>query len=231
MPTTPRLPDLALACTTLLRRDLTLALRQRGEIANPLLFFVLVVSLFPLGLGPDSHTLQSIAPGVIWVAALLAALLSLEGIFRSDFEDGSLEQLLLSPHPAAVLVLTKVIAHWLVSGLPLILVAPLLGVLLNLPTAATGALLATLALGTPVLSLIGAIGVALTVGLRRGGVLLSLLVLPLYVPVLIFASSAVADAGIGLLITAQLYFLGALLALALTLAPLAAAAALRISVN
>ena len=228
---TPVLPNLALACTALLRRDLTLALRHRGEMANPLLFFVLVVSLFPLGLGPDSATLKTIAPGVIWVAALLAALLSLEGIFRSDFEDGSLEQLLLSPHPAALLVMTKVIAHWLVSGLPLILVAPLLGVLLHLPQAAMGALLATLTLGTPVLSLIGAIGVALTVGLRRGGVLLSLLVLPLYVPVLIFASSAVSDAGIGLAITAQLYFLGALLALALTLAPLAAAAALRISVS
>lgn len=223
--------NLVHACTALLRRDLTLAMRHRGEIANPLLFFVLVVSLFPLGLGPDAHTLQTIAPGVIWVAALLAALLSLESIFRSDFEDGSLEQLLLSPHPVAVLVLTKVIAHWLVSGLPLILVAPLLGVLLQLPAAAMGALLTTLALGTPILSLVGAIGVALTVGLRRGGVLLSLLVLPLYVPVLIFASSAVSDAAIGLTIIAQLYFLGALLALALTLAPLAAAAALRISVS
>lgn len=223
--------NLAHACTALLRRDLTLAMRHRSEIANPLLFFVLVVSLFPLGLGPEAHTLQTIAPGVIWVAALLAALLSLEGIFRSDFEDGSLEQLLLSPHPLAALVLTKVIAHWLVSGLPLILVAPLLGVLLQLPEAAMGALLATLALGTPVLSLVGSIGVALTVGLRRGGVLLSLLVLPLYVPVLVFASSAVSDAAIGLTIIAQLYFLGALLALALTLAPLAAAAALRISVS
>ena len=158
-------------------------------------------------------------------------MLSLEGIFRSDFEDGSLEQLLLSPHPAALLVLTKVIAHWLVTGLPLILVAPLLGVLLHLPPASMGALLASLALGTPVLSLIGAIGVALTVGLRRGGVLLSLLVLPLYVPVLIFAASAVSDAAIGLPVLAQLYFLAALLALALTLAPMAAAAALRISVS
>ena len=225
------MPNLRQACSALLRRDLTLALRHRGEIANPLLFFVLVVSLFPLGLGPESRTLQTIAPGVIWVAALLAALLSLEGIFRSDFEDGSLEQLLLSPHPAALLVLTKVIAHWLISGLPLIVVAPLLGVLLHLPQAAMGALLASLTLGTPVLSLIGAIGVALTVGLRRGGVLLSLLVLPLYVPVLIFGASAVSDAAIGLPITAQLYFIGALLALALTLAPLAAAAALRISVS
>jgi heme exporter protein B len=224
-------PRLTLACAALLRRDLTLALRNRGEIANPLLFFVMVVSLFPLGLGPETRTLQTIAPGIMWVTALLAALLSLDGIFRSDFDDGSLEQLLLSPHPAALLVLSKVLAHWLVSGVPLILVAPLLGVLLQLPAAATGALLASLALGTPILSLIGAIGVALTIGLRRGGVLLSLLVLPLYVPVLIFAASAVSDAAIGLPVHAQLYFLAALLALALTLAPLATAAALRISVN
>lgn len=224
-------PSLAQACAALLRRDLLLALRHRGELANPLLFFVIVVSLFPLGLGPESGMLRAIAPGILWVSALLAALLSLESVFRSDFEDGSLEQLLLSPHPTSALVLTKVIAHWLVTGLPLILLAPLLGVLLHLPAAATGALLATLALGTPVLSLVGAIGVALTVGLRRGGILLSLLVLPLYIPVLIFAASAVADAGLGLPITGHLYLLGALLALALTLAPLACAAALRISVS
>lgn len=224
-------PRLAQACGALLRRDLLLALRHRGELANPLLFFVIVVSLFPLGLGPESGMLRSVAPGILWVSALLAALLSLESVFRSDFEDGSLEQLLLSPHPAAALVLTKVLAHWLVSGLPLILLAPLLGVLLHLPVAATGALLATLALGTPVLSLVGAIGVALTVGLRRGGILLSLLVLPLYIPVLIFAASAVADAAVGLPVTGHLYLLGALLALALTLAPLACAAALRISVS
>lgn len=224
-------PRLLSACLALLRRDLTLALRNRGEIANPLLFFIMVISLFPLGLGPETRTLQAIAPGIMWVTALLAALLSLDGIFRSDFDDGSLEQLLLSPHPAALLVLSKVLAHWLVSGLPLILVAPLLGVLLQLPATATGALLASLALGTPILSLIGAIGVALTIGLRRGGVLLSLLVLPLYVPVLIFAASAVSDAALGLPVQAQLYFLAALLALALTLAPLATAAALRISVS
>lgn len=224
-------PSLAQACAALLRRDLLLALRHRGELANPLLFFVIVVSLFPLGLGPESGMLRAIAPGILWVSALLAALLSLESVFRSDFEDGSLEQLLLSPHPASALVLTKVVAHWLVTGLPLILLAPLLGVLLHLPAAATGALLATLALGTPVLSLVGAIGVALTVGLRRGGILLSLLVLPLYIPVLIFAASAVADAALGLPITGQLYLLGALLALAVTLAPLACAAALRISVS
>ncbi len=219
------------ACLALLRRDLILAIRHRGELANPLLFFVMVVTLFPLGLGPESSTLQVIAPGIIWVAALLAALLSLESVFRSDFEDGSLEQLLLSPHPAALLILTKVFVHWLISGLPLLLVAPILGVLMHLPTEGMVTLVVSLALGTPVLSLIGAIGVALTVGLRRGGVLLSLLVLPLYIPVVIYGTSAVASAAVGLPAVAQLYFLAALLALALTLAPIAAAASLRISVS
>ena len=219
------------ACRALLRRDLILAIRHRGELANSLLFFVMVVTLFPLGLGPESSTLQVIAPGIIWVSALLAALLSLESVFRSDFEDGSLEQLLLSPHPAALLILTKVFVHWLISGLPLLLIAPLLGVLLHLPTEGMTILIASLALGTPILSLVGAIGVALTVGLRRGGVLLSLLVLPLYVPVVIYGTSAVASAAVGLPAVAQLYFLAALLALALTLAPIAAAASLRISVS
>jgi heme exporter protein B len=158
-------------------------------------------------------------------------MLSLDTLFRSDFEDGALEQILLSPHPAAVLVLAKVLAHWLVTGLPLILVAPLLGVLLALPGEAMWVLVATLALGTPVLSLVGAIGTALTVGLRRGGVLLSLLVLPLYIPVLIFGSNAVGTAADGLPVVGQLYFLGALLVLSLTLAPLAIAAALRISLS
>ncbi len=213
----------------LLRRDLTLAARHRGELANPLIFFLIVVSLFPLALGPDSATLRQIAPGVIWVAALLASLLSLEGLFRSDFDDGSLEQVLLSPHPTALLVSAKLLAHWLVTGLPLLLLSPLLGLLLQLPERALGTLLASLLLGTPVLSLVGSIGVALTVGLRRGGLLLSLLVLPLGVPVLIFAASAVNDAALGLEVGAQLLFLGAMLALAVTLAPLAVAAALRIS--
>jgi heme exporter protein B len=219
------------AAVILLRRDLVLAFRHRAELANPLLFFVIVVSLFPLGLEPEPATLRLIGPGVIWVAALLATLLSLDAIFRSDFEDGTLEQMLLSPQPVAILVLAKVTAHWLVAGLPLILVSPLLGVLLNLPGDSLRALLWSLALGTPVLSLIGAIGVALTVGLRRGGILLSLLVLPLYIPVLIFGASAVAAAGAGLPIAGQLSFIGALLALALTLAPFAIAAALRISLE
>lgn len=213
----------------ILRRDLTLAYRHRAELINPLIFFVIVVSLFPLGIGPQPKTLQLLAPGVIWVAALLAAMLSLETMFRSDFSDGALEQMALSHHPLSLLVLAKVLAHWLVTGLPLIIAAPLLGVLLYLPSEAIGALMLTLALGTPILSLIGAIGVALTVGLRRGGMLLSLLVLPLYIPVLIFGANAVNAAAEGMAMLGQLYLLAALLALAVTLAPLAVAAALRIS--
>ncbi len=219
------------AFSILLQRDLKLAYRHRAELANPLLFFVLVVSLFPLGVSPESKVLQQLAPGVIWVAALLAAMLSLDSLFRSDFSDGALEQLTLTAHPLSLLVLAKITAHWLVSGLPLIILAPLLGVLLFLPTDAMPTLLATLALGTPVLSLIGAIGVALTVGLQRGGVLLSLLVLPLYIPILIFAANAVQSAAMGLDVAGQLYFLGAMLMLSLTLAPIAAAAALRISLS
>jgi heme exporter protein B len=224
-------PSLSRAFGALLRRDLTLAFRHRSQLANPLLFFTIVVTLFPLAVSPAPGLLSTIGPGVIWVAALLAAMLSLDSIFRSDYDDGTLEQLLLSPHPLSLLVLAKVLVHWLVTGLPLLLLAPLLGVLLHLNPAALVAMLSTLALGTPVLSLVGAIGVALTVGLRRGGVLLSLLVLPLYIPVLIFAASAVANAAAGLAIVGQLAFLGALLALAVALAPLAAAAALRISLN
>ena len=224
-------PRLSTAFFSLLRRDLLLAYRHRAQLANPLLFFTIVVSLFPLGLSPEAALLRTIAPGVIWVAALLAAMLSLESIFRSDFDDGSLEQLLLTPHPLSLLVLAKVIAHWLVTGLPLLVLAPLLGVLLRMEGAAMGPLIYTLALGTPVLSLVGAIGVALTVGLRRGGVLLSLLVLPLYIPVLIFAANAVGNAGAGLDVSGQLAFLGALLALSVALAPVAAAAALRISLS
>ena len=219
------------AFSILLQRDLKLAYRHRAELGNPLLFFVLVVSLFPLGVSPESKVLQQLAPGVIWVAALLAAMLSLDSLFRSDFNDGALEQLTLTAHPLPLLVLAKITAHWLVSGLPLIILAPLLGVLLFLPAHAMPTLLATLALGTPVLSLIGAIGMALTVGLQRGGVLLSLLVLPLYIPILIFAANAVQSAAMGLDVAGQLYFLGAMLMLALTLAPLATAAALRISLS
>jgi heme exporter protein B len=223
--------SLTRAFALLLKRDLTLAMRHRAEMINPLLFFVLVTSLFPLGIGADPVLLRAVGPGVIWVAALLAALLSLEGIFRSDFEDGTLEQFLLSSHPVSVLVLAKVLAHWLITGLPLLLISPLLGVLLGLPGDAILILLVTLALGTPVLSLIGAVGVALTVGLRKGGMILSLLVLPLYVPLLIFAASAVDTAAAGLPVTAHLSLISALLVLSLSLSPLATAAALRISLS
>lgn len=214
-----------------LMRDLTLAFRHRGELANPLVFFVMVVSLFPLGIGPAPSTLAEIAPGIIWVAALLASMLALDAMFRTDFEDGSLEQMALSHHPLSVIVLAKVLAHWLITGLPLLIVAPLLGVLLYLPDSAMVVLVITLALGTPVLSLIGAIGTGLTVGLKRGGVLLSLLVLPLYVPVLIFGALAVNDATAGLSVAGHLYLMGALLVLAIALSPLAAAAAIRVSIG
>jgi heme exporter protein B len=200
-------------------------------MANPLLFFILVITLFPLGIGAQPYLLQAIAPGIIWVSALLAAMLSLDSLFRSDFDDGSLEQILLSPHPASVLILGKIIAHWLVTGLPLLIVAPLLAVFLGMPNHSLGILLLTLLLGTPVLSLIGAIGVALTVGLRRGGMILSLLVLPLYVPVLIFASNAVEMASSGLPVDAQISILISILLMALVLAPLPAVAALKMSIN
>lgn len=216
---------------SILKRDLTLAYRHRAEIINPLLFFIIVVSLFPLAISPESKLLRIIAPGVIWVAALLAAMLSLDNLFRSDFEDGTLEQLALTVHALPLLVLAKVCAHWLITGLPLILLAPLLGVLLFLPHDAMLTLVLTLVLGTPILSLVGAIGVALTVGLRRGGILLSLLVLPLYIPVLIFASNAVTVASSGFPVAGQLYFLAALFTLSLTLSPFATAAALRISLS
>lgn len=219
------------AFVALARRDLIIAFRRRSEMANPLLFFVMVVTLFPLGVGAEPRLLANMAPGVVWVAALLAALLSLDGIFRPDFEDGTLEQLVLSAHPVPLLVLAKVCAHWLITGLPLLLVAPLLALFLGLPEAAMGTLLASLLLGTPVLSLVGAIGVALTVGLRKGGMILSLLVLPLYVPVLIFGASAVDAAAMSLPVTAQMYIMGAFLALAATLTPVATAAALKISLS
>ena len=215
----------------LLRRDLLLAMHRRSELANPLLFFVMVIVLFPLGVGAEPQLLEQMSAGVVWVAALLAALLTLDSIFRSDFEDGTLEQILIGAHPVPMLVLAKVIAHWLVTGLPLLLVAPVLATFLGMNPDAIGALMLSLLLGTPVLSLIGSIGVALTVGLRRGGVILSLLVLPLYVPVLIFGAAAVDAAASGMPVTGQIYIMAAFLVLAVTLAPLAAAAALRISLS
>ena len=213
------------------KRDLTLAFRRKSELVNPLIFFLIVASLFPIGVSPEPNFLSQLAPGLVWVAALLATLLSMETLFKSDYEDGSLEQLLLSPQPVFLVVLSKVLAHWLLSGLALTLVAPLLGVMLFLPSEGMPGLMLSLILGTPTLSLIGAIGAALTVGLRRGGVLISLLVLPLYIPVLIFGSSAVQAAVTGLPLDGYLALLGAMLALALALAPIAAGAALRISVS
>jgi len=219
------------AFISLVHRDLLLAFRHRGELINPLLFFMIVVTLFPLGVSPEETLLRTLAPGVIWIAALLSALFSLESMFRSDFDDGALEQMALSPQPLPVLVLAKVLAHWLVSGLPMLMMAPLLALLLAMPGAGIQALELTLLVGTPLLSLIGSIGVALTVGMRRGGVLLTLLVLPLYVPILIFATNAVTAAVAGLPYDGQMYFLAALLALAMTLSPFATAAALRISLS
>ncbi|MEX0729370.1 MAG: heme exporter protein CcmB [Aquisalimonadaceae bacterium] len=214
-----------------LRRDVLIACRRSSEFVNPLMFFVIIVVLFPLALGSDPVQLRAVAPGVIWVAALLAVVLSLETIFRGDFEDGSLEQLLLSPFPTSVLVLAKIAAHWLVSGLPLLIISPLLGILLNLPAHVLPVLMFSLLLGTPVLSLLGAIGVALTVGLRRGGVLMPLLLLPLYVPVLIFGTGVLHSAVSGMPVAAHFYAMAALLSLAIGLAPLASAAALRVSLG
>ena len=219
------------AFAAVVRRDLILAVRHRAEALNPLLFFLIVVSLVPLGASPRRELLELVAPGMLWIGALLAALLSLERMFRTDFEDGSLELMLISPHPLPLIVLAKIVAHWLVTGLPLLAATPLIALLLGLPGRSLAVLLATLALGTPALSAVGAIGVALTVGLRRGGMLLSLLVLPLYVPVLVFAAGAVAAAAGGLPALGQLYVLGALAALSLSLSPFAAAAALRISAS
>ena len=215
----------------LLLRDMRLALRSRQELANPLIFFVLVVTLFPLAVMPTPERLQDMAPGVIWVAALLSVLLSLDRLFKQDYEDGSLDQLMLSPNPLVILVLAKVCAHWLLTGLPLVIIAPLLGVFMALPAEPLSVLIWSLLLGTPVLSLIGAIGVSLTVAVNRGGVLLSLIVLPLYIPVLIFGANAVDVAIDGMSVRGQLYFLGAVLVLALSLAPLATAAALRITAS
>lgn len=216
---------------TVLVRDLVTAFRHPSDLVNPLIFFMIVVTLFPLAVSPEQKFLSEAAPGVLWVAALLATLLSLDMLFQSDFQDGTLEQLLLSPQPLYMGILAKVCGHWLLSGLPLTLLSPLLAFMLFLPDAALPALMTTLLLGTPVLSFIGAVGSALTVGLRKSGLLLSLLVLPLYIPVLIFSAGAVKAAAIGLPIFGHLALLGAMLALALVLAPLAIAAGLRISLG
>ena len=217
------------AARGIVARDLLLALRRRSDVATALLFFVVVASLFPLGVGAEPNQLRAIAPGVIWVAALLASMLSLSRLFSDDHADGTLEQMLLGATPLGVVVAAKALAHWLVCGLPLVLVSPLIALQYDLPGELRGALALSLALGTPVLSLIGAIGAALTLGLRGGGVLLSLLVLPLYVPVLIIGAGSVEMAAAGLGGQGQLLLLGALLAVAAVFAPWATAAALRIS--
>jgi heme exporter protein B len=215
----------------LVARDLRLALRQGGDAAMVVAFFVLTVVLFPFGVGPEPELLQRIAAGVVWVTALLAALLSLERLFQADYEDGSLETLALLPMPLEAQVLAKCLAHWLTTGLPLILVAPLLALVLHLDSAGYPALIAGMSLGTPILSLIGAVGAALSVGARRGGVLLSLLVLPLYIPVLIFGVAAVEAEIAGFGARPHLLLLAALLVLAIGLVPFAAAAALRLALE
>jgi heme exporter protein B len=212
-------------------RDLRLALRRRADTLAAMIFFVMVVSLFPLGIGPESALLRTMAPGVVWVAALLSSMLSLTRLFADDHQDGTLEQLLISAHPLAFLALGKIAAHWMSSGLLLVLVAPLLALQFDLSPAACGVLVLSLLLGTPVLSLLGAIGAALTVGLRGGSVLLSLLVLPLAVPVLVFGAGAVEAYNAGLGVSAHLSLLGALLVLALAAAPVVVAAALRIALE
>lgn len=215
----------------IIRRDLLLAMRRQSDVLTTLFFFVIVVSLFPLSVGPEMSMLRTMAPGVVWVAALLASMLSLGRMFSSDYLDGTLEQMLLSPHSLSMLVLGKAFAHWLVTGVPLVLMAPILGIQYDLPADALYVLTASLLLGTPILSLIGAIGAALTLGLRGGGVLVSLLVLPLYIPVLIFGSGAVEASSAGLGYGAHFSLLGAFLLVSLVFAPWAAASSLRISME
>ncbi len=219
------------AAMALLRRDLLLAVRRRTEWILPLIFLAVVISLFPLGISPAPSLLGRIAPGAIWIAALLATVIALDGVFRSDFEDGSLEQFLIGDESLTVIVMLKVLAHWLVTGLPMVLLSPLLGLWMNLPIDAIPVLMATLAIATPILSLVGAIGVALTLSLKGGGQLLSLLVFPLYVPVLIVATAAIMASVDDLPYSPFLGLLTAGLILSLTLAPLGAAAALRISLS
>lgn len=214
-----------------LRRDLLVAFKRRNDLLNPIMFFLIVVTLFPLGVSPDPLELTRISAGVVWVSALLASMLSLDNLYRADYEDGSLEQLLLSPQPLFFLVLAKNIAHWLISGLPVVVLSPLLAYMLYLPAEAYWTLVLTLLIGTPVLSLFGSIGVALTVGLGSRGLILAVIVLPLTMPVLIIGAKAVTDVMFGLPVGSHFALLGAMLAVALSIAPLASAAALRISVS
>jgi heme exporter protein B len=214
-----------------LRFELLIAYRHYSELLNPLLFFLMVISLFPLAISPDPHVLQNIAPGIIWITALLSLLLTLEKLFRADFNDGTLEQLLLSPHSLSLLILAKLLAHWLSNGLPLIILALLATVLLHLPIAAIPTLIISLLLGTPLLILIGAIARALTIGLRHTGLLVTLLVLPFYIPILILGAGSVMLAAHGVPVNGQLAWLGVLLIIAILLAPMTTAAALRIALN
>lgn len=214
-----------------LRREVSVALRQKGEVLTPLVFFVVIASLFPLGVGPESALLLRMAPGVLWVSALLAAMLSLQRLFATDYTDGSLEQMALSNTPLGLLVVAKALSHFLLSGLPLVLMAPVLGLQFGLDGRALGILMLTLLLGTPTLSLIGSIGAALTLGVRGAGVLLSLLILPLYIPVLIFGAGAVEADAAGLGFGGHLSLLAALLVLSAFFAPLATTTALRISLE
>ena len=219
------------ACAAVIRRDLLLTWRRRGDALNPALFAIMVVVMFPLALGPEPNQLANISVGIVFVAVLLAGLLALDTLFRGDHEDGTLEQNVLSPHPLSLLLGSKILVHWLSTALPLIVISPALAEMLHLPRAVMPVLIVALTLATLLLSLLGAVCVALTIGMRRSGMLLALLVLPLYVPVLIFAAGACNAAQMGLPFLAPLLWLGAALALALVLAPLACSAALRISIT
>lgn len=214
---------------TILRRDLMLALRRKSDLAQVIFFFAVVVTLVPLGVGAETNTLRAIAPGVVWVAVLLAALLSLPRMFAADFADGTLEQMLVAAEPLPVIVFAKVIAHWLVTGVPMTVFAALFGVMFDLSLDVTLVLVASLAVGTPILSFIGAIGAALTLGLRAGGVLTSLLVLPLYIPVLIFGSGAASAVAVSMSPTAHFLIVGGLTLATAALSPMAVSAALRIA--
>tara|TARA_E500000178_G_C17023015_1_gene756514 strand:+ start:1444 stop:2133 length:690 start_codon:yes stop_codon:yes gene_type:complete len=214
-----------------LKRDLLVAFKRKNDIVNPFMFFIIVCSLFPIGISPDPERLGEIAAGVLWISALLASLLAMDSLFRNDFEDGSLEQLLISPHPLYFLVLAKNIAHWLISGLPVVIISPVVAYMLRLPGDSYGALFATLLIGTPVLSLVGSIGVALTVGLGSRGLILAVITLPMSVPVLIAGTLTIQETLNGASLVGYMAILGAMFIGSLTLAPLASATALRISVN
>ncbi|RLA08927.1 MAG: heme exporter protein CcmB [Gammaproteobacteria bacterium] len=215
----------------IIKRDLLLLSRKPADFYNPPLFFVLVIILYPFALGADSEILKIGAAGLVWISALLASILSLDNIFKADYGDGTLEEMVLSPHPLVIISLAKVVVYWFFTGLPLLLLSPILGLMMGLPSEGIWILMLSLLLGTPVLSLIGAIGAALTVGLKNGGVILSLLVLPLYIPVLIFGSSAVNNSIAGLDVMGSIYILSAFFTLSLVLAPLAIAASLKLSIS